>query len=287
MLTTLVLIASMLLTSPAFSGEKVDANQGPRFDVVFVIDATGSMADEIEVVKTQVWDMATKMMDGKPKPDIRFGLVFYRDISDSVLFESVGLTRDIQTVESKLKAAQASGGGDWEEHVGRGLHEALNFEWDLDKMTTRHIYLVGDAPPHMDYDDGYSIATATSRANEIGIVIHAIGGSGLEQGSSEFEKIALATDGTFQYLTYHSVVADADGVKHSVIYEGGEYFEAEEVLSDVEWRKGAKDLKAKKKVRAADSTTASKAAAAPKVNNLDSVVNDSVMNAAEAQGVVY
>ena len=154
-------------------------------------------------------------------------------------------------------------------------------------MTTRHIYLVGDAPPHMDYDDGYSIATATSRANEIGIVIHAIGGSGLEQGSSEFEKIALATDGTFQYLTYHSVVADADGVKHSVIYEGGEYFEAEEVLSDVEWRKGAKDLKAKKKVRAADSTTASKAAAAPKVNNLDSVVNDSVMNAAEAQGVVY
>ena len=56
----------------------------PRIDLVFVLDATASMGDEIEPVKQHLWAIASRVASGRPAPDLRVGLVVYRDRGDRV-----------------------------------------------------------------------------------------------------------------------------------------------------------------------------------------------------------
>ena len=49
---------------------------------------------------------------------------------------------------------QAQGGGDFPETVNEALIKAVNkINWSKDKKTLKIIFLVGDAPPHMDYKE--------------------------------------------------------------------------------------------------------------------------------------
>ncbi len=263
--------------------------QAPRLDVVFTIDATGSMGDEIEVVKREVWNIADRLMQGNPRPDIRFGLVFYQDRGDSFLVQRTELTRDVNAIQAELMKVRADGGGDWQEHVGRGLHEALSLDWDRAQGVTRMIYLVGDAPGHDDYNDGYDIAGAVRIAREKQITIHTLGCSGLNSGQEEFARIARETGGTYQPLTYQAVVTGDDGVRRSVIYHNGTAYEADGVLEKADWGRGGETLLRENKLRPARPDVARKAAGpgASTENNLDSMIDGGVKDAAEAQGVVY
>jgi Mg-chelatase subunit ChlD len=258
----------------------------PRLDVVFTVDATSSMSDEIEVIKKEIWTIANRLMKGKPSPDIRFGLVFYKDNGDDFVVRSTPLTRDIDKIHTLLMSAPVSGGGDMPEHVGRGLHAAMDMEWDADPSVSRLVYLVGDAPSQ-NYDDEFKVTDAVKKAQEKQIVIHAIGCSGIGGGQQEFTRIASATDGSYQSLTYHAVVEREDGKKVSVVYYDGETYEADEVLSEKEWKKGAESLKKKNKLKRAGGTTRSRAAAAPKMNNMDDVAFEGVAKEASEKGVAY
>ena len=259
----------------------------PRLDVVFTIDATGSMGDEIEVVKKEIWTIANSLMEGKPRPDIRFGLVFYQDRGDAFLVRKTDLPRDVDAVHSELMAIRANGGGDWQEHVGRGLHEALDMQWDAKQGVTRLIYLVGDAPSHDDYQDGYSLAGAIEKAKAKKVTINTIGCSGLSSGRSEFEMLAARTNGQYKTLTYEAVVTDDSGVQRSVIYYDGDMYEAEGVLEKKDWGRGGDKLIKEGRLKKARPSMKSRAAAAPTRNNLDDVVTDSAKEAAEDMGVAY
>ncbi|WP_434423448.1 hypothetical protein [Nannocystis pusilla] len=54
----------------------------PRIDVVFVLDTTGSMSGLIEGAKQKIWAIANRLASGEPRPDLRIGLVAYRDLGD-------------------------------------------------------------------------------------------------------------------------------------------------------------------------------------------------------------
>jgi Mg-chelatase subunit ChlD len=261
----------------------------PRLDVVFTIDATGSMGDEIEVVKQQIWDIANKLMAGKPSPDIRFGLVFYQDKGDSFLVKKTDLTRNVDAIHSELMAVTAGGGGDWREHVGRGLHEGLSLNWDQGANVSRLMYLVGDAPGHDDYNDGYGISAAIERAQQIGVRINVVGCSGIDTGRAEFERIARATSGTYTDLTYSQVVTDQNGNRKSVVYFDGDYYEADGELERKDWSRGGRVLLKEKRIRKASPAIRAKAASpgASTDNNLGDAVFDSVKAEAESLGVAY
>lgn len=262
----------------------------PRMDVVFAIDATGSMDDELDAVKQEIWKIANTLINGNPRPDIRFGLVFYQDINESFLVQRTDLTRDIDQIHAQLMRVKAGGGGDWPEHVGRGLHEALDLSWDTQPGVARSIYLVGDAPGHDDYNDGYSIAGAIARAKTQGVTIHAIGCSGLESGAGEFKTIAQSTGGQYRDLTYQVVVKGDDGQERSVIYYKGGYYEADGKLDKKDWGRGGDVLLGEGRLRKARPKAASKAAAAPaaaRVNNIDDVVITNSMEEAKDLGVAY
>ena len=259
----------------------------PRLDVVFVIDATGSMSDEIEVIKKEVWNIANELVLGNPRPDIRFGLVFYKDQQDDFVVKTTGLTRDIDKIHKLLMDVSVNGGGDNPEHVGKGLDEAIKMSWDTGSGISRMIYLVGDAPGHT-YNDGFTVENAIKNANNKKIIIHTIACSGIasDGGREQFAMIAQNTGGQFQSLTYHAIVEN-NGKRNSVIYHDGELYESDDVIADEDWKRGAEVLVREGKVKPAKATTRSKAKKAKKRNNLDDMVKESVKDEAEDMGVVY
>lgn len=254
----------------------------PRMDVVFAIDATGSMADEIDVIKKEVWSIANKLATGKPAPDIRFGLVFYWDPH----VEVTPLTRDIDDIHEKLMAVSVGGGGDKPESVGIGLHRSLDLAWDKDPNVTRTIYLVGDAGDKSVAQ--YSLKSALQRAEAMNVKINTIGCSGMTAAErQQFTMIASNAGGAFEALTYYAVVEEPDGKKKSIVYYDGAAYEADGEISEKEWKKGGKDVIAKRKMKKASSRTKSRAAGAKKRNNLGSVVKADMVSEAEASGVSF
>jgi Mg-chelatase subunit ChlD len=267
--------------------EEATSDERPRMDVVFAIDATGSMGDEIDVIKKEVWNIANELMTGKPAPDIRFGLVLYRDKSDSQLIESTPLTRNVDKIHEQLMSARAMGGGDNPEHVGKGLHTALDMDWDTSKGVAKKIYLVGDAPAK-SYSDN-TLETAISKAQQKGVKINAIGGSGIEAegGKAQFAMIAKRAGGSFEALTYFAVVEEPDGSKKSVVYHDGKTYEAEGEITEEEWKKGAEVVVKDRDMKEASSSTRRRARSAKKKNNLDSVVEQDMKSEAIDMGVAY
>jgi uncharacterized protein YegL len=193
---------------------------GPRIDVAFLLDATGSMADEIDAVKTKIRGIISDIALGEPVPDVRFGLVAYRDRGDEYVTRTAALTRDIDLIDENLQQIQADGGGDYEESLVEGLHVMLNeLEWD--PAATRLVFLVADAPPHLDYADDYDFDREINDASQRQIVLHAIGASGLdEKGEGLFRDMAERTGGLFQWLVYEQRFIDADGEEVLVRVEG-------------------------------------------------------------------
>ncbi len=199
-------------------------SQTPRIDVVFLLDATGSMADEIAVVKGKIRDIITEISLGDPAPDVRFGIVAYRDRGDEYVTRSFPLTRDLDSIVENLESIEAAGGGDYEESLNEALHVAINqMNWDLGPQTVKIIFLIADAPPHTDYPDDYDYWDEIPIALEKFIIVYAIGASGLsEEGERIFTEIAEGTEGTFQWLTYQREFVDSEGDTVLVTTKGRE-----------------------------------------------------------------
>ena len=156
------LMLSILPARPAWSK--------PVIEVVFVLDTTGSMGPLIEGAKRKIWSIATTLIDCSPDAEIRMGLVAYRDIGDDYVTKTFNLTTDIQGLYADLLELRARGGGDWPESVNEALHIGVTkMNWSRGRDTTRIIFLVGDAPPHMDYaqDMKYPDVMRLARARDI------------------------------------------------------------------------------------------------------------------------
>jgi hypothetical protein len=186
---------------------------GPRLDVLFCLDTTGSMGDEIHVAKEAILDIAAVVADGYPVPEVRYGLVIYRDLRDDYVTQVF----DFMTAEELaevLKGVRAGGGNDYRESVSEALHRSVHdVSWDLEEAACA-IYLIGDAPPHTDYDNGYDHILAATDAAARGIVINAIGCSGIKGNEKEFMEVVDITGGIFVYLEYDlggDGGGDADG----------------------------------------------------------------------------
>jgi hypothetical protein len=166
-----VLAAAALLSTAAFS----ESEAKPTVEVAFVLDTTGSMGGLIEGAKRKIWSIATAIVDSNPDADIRMGLVAYRDIGDDYVTKTFDLTTDIQDLYAKLLELRARGGGDWPESVNEALDVAVNkLQWTLGSDARRIVFLVGDAPPHMDYAQDVKYPTTLAVAKQKGIIVNAV-----------------------------------------------------------------------------------------------------------------
>ncbi len=129
-------------------------NEQPKIEVVFVLDTTGSMSGLIAAAKEKIWSIASTMASAQTAPDIKMGLVAYRDRGDEYVTQSYALSSDLDSMYANLMDFQAAGGGDTPESVNEALFKAVNnMAWNRDQQTYKVIFLVGDAPAHMDYQD--------------------------------------------------------------------------------------------------------------------------------------
>lgn len=254
-----VLLIAGALCPGAFAAEESGASArdaqapaAPRLDVVFMIDTTGSMGDEIQVVKDTVREMVAKIASGKPTPQARFGLVLYRDRGDQYVTKMTKLTYEIDELVEAIKAIEAGGGGDYPESLVEALHVAVSkMNWDADENVEKTLFVICDAPPHLDYDDDFDYEKEIAKALDLGIIVHVIGCSGLAAKDAEFleKKIAKAAEGTYNPLTYKRTYVDAEGRKSAVLEAGGRMYELGAapgvgMAAGADWRKGADRLAA-------------------------------------------
>jgi Mg-chelatase subunit ChlD len=246
----LLLSAGMLLpgltTQSAFAEETVKQSaERPTLDLAFLIDTTGSMGGEIEMVKKKTKDLVAKLASGKPAPIVRVGLVAYRDRGDEYVTKVFPFSDDIDKVVKDITALSANGGGDTPEAVNQGLHSALNdLKWTDNKKASKLLFLIGDAAPHI-YPNDYNWETETKNAISRGIQINTIGCDGLDSGgTSVFEKIAKLSDGKFETLAYRQEIVDASGKRETLITSGGARYRVK-AGAESEWKSGARDLAAK------------------------------------------
>ncbi|MER2605445.1 MAG: VWA domain-containing protein [Siculibacillus sp.] len=146
-----------------------------RIEVAFVLDTTGSMGGLIDGAKRKIWSIADEIRKIHPNAEIRVGLVGYRDRGDVYVTDKTDLSTDISAVYGKLLSYQAQGGGDWPESVNEALATAVNgLAWTKGEDTRRIVFLVGDAPPHMDYSQDVPFSDTLKIAEREGIVVDAL-----------------------------------------------------------------------------------------------------------------
>jgi len=149
---------------------------GVPVDLVYVVDTTGSMGDDIDAAKAQM--RATLADLTRRNPDRRIGLVAYRDRGDPYVARVVlALDVDEWRIQAGIDSLRTGGGGDLREHVYAGLDLALH-EQPWRPGASHHIVLIGDAPPHEDYADDprtYASVMAEAARPELAVKIHTIG----------------------------------------------------------------------------------------------------------------
>ncbi len=184
-------------------------------EVVFVLDTTGSMSGMIAGAKQKIWAIANKLKSAQPTPEIRFGLVGYRDRRDAYVTKVFGLSGNLDEVYTNLYAFEAQGGGDEPESVNEALHRAVrDLQWSTDPEVLRVIFLVGDARPHMDYQDDVKYPETCRLANERGILINTLQCGRLDGTEAVWREIAAKTNGS-----YAAILQDGGSIKIDTPYD--------------------------------------------------------------------
>ncbi len=181
--------------------------QQKHVEVVFVLDTTGSMSGLIEGAKQKIWSIASTIAQAQPAPEIRMGLVGYRDRGDQYVTTKTTMTDDLDTVYETLMGFEAGGGGDTPESVNEALFEAVErFDWSDDPSTLKIVFLVGDAPPQMGYNDDVKYQASCKLAAEKGIIVNTIQCGNLHGTKDHWTKIAGLTNGQYAAIDQDSGV---------------------------------------------------------------------------------
>ncbi len=151
-------------------------------DIVFAIDATGSMWDDIERLQKELVPNLTESL--KERTDVQLGLLYYRDFTDNFKYANLPVqimpfTKNENYFFTKLntmKIPKGTGiGGDIPEAVYEALYASMKyFKWRKD--SEKKIILIGDAQPHETPRGLYGVSkeTVENMSSAMNITIDAI-----------------------------------------------------------------------------------------------------------------
>ena len=179
-------------------------------DILFIVDATGSMYDEIDFLKADLKDILNKASNLEIPIKIRTGALFYRDKGDDYLTRESAFSSNFSTTINFIGKQYADGGGDYPEAVHTALEQSIQkFDWNS-KARARLAFMLLDAPPHHD-DQGVieSLQKSVEFYAAHGIKLIPIAASGIDK-PTEFllRTFAIATDGTYVFITNDSGVGN-------------------------------------------------------------------------------
>jgi Mg-chelatase subunit ChlD len=206
----IILSGSALLAfwQPSFAKTAPTSQSKPRIEVCFVLDTTGSMGGLIEGAKQKIWSIANEMISAQPTPELKLGLIGYRDRGDEYVVKSFSLTDDIDAIYGHLREFQAGGGGDTPESVNEALAEAIHkMPWSSDNKVLKIIFLVGDAPPHMDYPNGPKYPDLCREAAKKDLIINTIQCGEMAETKPIWQEIAKMSEGSYVGISQSGNVA--------------------------------------------------------------------------------
>lgn len=178
-----------------------------KTQIVFCLDATGSMNGLIGTAKVKIWSIITALSEDSTVSEVQLGMVFYRDRGDNFTTLPIPLTVNIDSIYSQLMTMNAQGGGDAPESVNQALYEAVALNnWALDSGVYKTIFVVGDCPPRMDYRDDVNYMESCELAAKKGIVINTIKlGNDCKEAIYHFQQMANCSGGEYLHLDQDAV----------------------------------------------------------------------------------
>ncbi len=185
-------INKMEVSAPCIMSETVD--------IAVMVDATGSMSDEIDFLKIELENVLRNTFAQYPDLDLHAGSVFYRDKTDEYIVRPIDFQTDLVKILNFIKLQRAAGGGDVPEAVDLALQSALDSLHWSPAARSRILFIVTDAPPHDESKE--KIFQLIQKAAAKGIRIVPVICTGADR-STEFimRSMALATNGTYVFLT--------------------------------------------------------------------------------------
>lgn len=189
----------------------VECSEMNNVDIAFVVDATGSMGDELSYLKEEMNDIMFKSKEISSSLNFHFANVFYRDEGkEEYLTRTQDFTRVLSESVQFINNQRAGGGGDYEEAVEAALEDAITkLNWNAEARA-RIIFLILDAPPHNTAANQKKLNDLMRQAAEKGIRIVPVGASGINKETEYLMRtLAIATNGTYTFLTDHSGIGNA------------------------------------------------------------------------------
>ncbi len=190
-------------------------SRSKKVDIAIVMDATGSMGDEIDYLRSDFARMIYRSKSISSRLNFRFGNVFYRDHGDDYLVRSQGFTNVLSRSIGFIDRQRGGGGGDGPEAVEIALDSAIHhLDW-RENTRSKILFLVLDAPPHHRPAIEKKMQKLVREAARKGIRIVPVTASGMPKPTEYLMRsLALTSNGTYTFLTDHSPVG-GDHVKPS------------------------------------------------------------------------
>lgn len=194
-----------------------------KLDLVFMVDATGSMADEIDKLRDSLQGIVRDIAQLPSNPDICLGLVTYRDRGDEYFVRGWDLSNNVAGFQNVLDGVRANGGGDYPEAMNEAFDHAVQAMNWRGASTTRLLVSLADAPPHMDYPQPRYEQTMLAALGK-GIKVLSVAASGQDTtGEIAQRQIAQYTGGRFIFLTYKDASDSSSGPGSETVHEVENY----------------------------------------------------------------
>lgn len=208
-------------------------NTKPGMDLVFILDTTGSMGEEIQRLKSTIEIIHLNLTQIKNIGELRFGMVLYRDKGDAYRSKTIALTADLNKFQQQLNRVEADGGGDSPEDLEEALRVAAQqIQWR--KNAIKLSYVITDATLHQDYQNSTNYLQSCELARQMGLKIHTIGTGGLPlNGEFILRQISQLTAGKYIFLTYGEKGESSGGKASSVSHHTGANFQTDKLESIV------------------------------------------------------
>jgi hypothetical protein len=181
------------------------AGTAGALDLIFCIDVTGSMEDDIGSVKAAASNIVNAV--AAKNDDYRVAIIAYRDWDDSegyAMFEDYAFSSSRDAIIGNINRLSVGGGDDEPEAVFEALMRAIDSRsvggWRAN--VNKQVILMGDAPPHDPSRQGYTasiVAKAAWDADPVVIQSLVVGNDGLYNSTAveAFQELAELTDGGY------------------------------------------------------------------------------------------
>lgn len=179
-------------------------------DLAFVVDATGSMGDEISYLQSELLDVLKKIEGKLQNTTVRYGSVFYRDQGDEYVTRKFDFSDKAENLVGFIKKQKASGGGDTPEAVVEALKVSVDeLKWS-NENSTKIMFLILDAPPHHSEQNIKELYHTIKTAARKGITIIPLAASDTDKQTEYLMRtFALLTNGTYTFLTDDSGIGNS------------------------------------------------------------------------------